>query len=230
MGSDLTVFLEFCGLPGSGKSTVSHLVAEQLRSMGKKVSEPSYEADHLFSKRKRNLWKLSKLFGFMLRCPTRFCRLTGQFWGNGCFGREYLSQAVNITYKMWTYAHPRAEYVVFDEGLIQSAASLGAAIDMGEGICRELYNVMEGKRVAVFYICADPATVLHRLAAREEHDSHIEKLDTDRQRLEYMNRYLEQCQKAMARGSAFEIDVVGHSVEESVQKAMRVLMRPEYQL
>ena len=41
-----TEFIEFYGLPGSGKSTLSHIVAERLRSEGYAVEEPSYDIDH----------------------------------------------------------------------------------------------------------------------------------------------------------------------------------------
>ena len=45
------------GLPGCGKSTVSHLLAERLRVEGFKVSEPSYSIDH-----QKPLWRKIRKF------------------------------------------------------------------------------------------------------------------------------------------------------------------------
>ena len=47
------VILEFFGMPGSGKSTVSHLLAERLRGNGYTVIEPSWLIDNKKSKVKR---------------------------------------------------------------------------------------------------------------------------------------------------------------------------------
>ncbi len=50
--------VEFVGLPGAGKSTLSHAVAELLRARGERVSEPTYD----LTRRSTWLWKrLQKL-------------------------------------------------------------------------------------------------------------------------------------------------------------------------
>lgn len=61
MGSDLgkeTVILDFFGVPGSGKTTKSHEIAESYRRKGKLVVEPSYDLDHCRSSWKRKISKL----------------------------------------------------------------------------------------------------------------------------------------------------------------------------
>src|SRR3954447_1617900 len=53
--------LEFLGLPASGKSTLSHMVAGVLRRHGVRVSEPTYITDHVMSDRTRYLHKLRRV-------------------------------------------------------------------------------------------------------------------------------------------------------------------------
>lgn len=52
------LIVEFVGLPGSGKSTVSHAVAEILRGCGQPISERSFEIAHRLSASPRRLMKL----------------------------------------------------------------------------------------------------------------------------------------------------------------------------
>lgn len=50
--------VEFLGLPGSGKSTVSHAVADVLRRRGLVVDEPTWSVDHELSSRRRYFHKI----------------------------------------------------------------------------------------------------------------------------------------------------------------------------
>ena len=52
------IHIEFFGLPGCGKSTISHQVAERLRAKGYKVYEPTYYSDHNLKPVCRKLRKL----------------------------------------------------------------------------------------------------------------------------------------------------------------------------
>lgn len=229
MGSDLTVFLEFYGLPGSGKSEVSHLVAEYLRQMGKTVSEPSYEADHVFEKGKRKLWKLCGLFRLIVFHPLLYWNLVRQIAEAGCKGRDFSQLAVNIGYKLWAYEHPRTEYVLFDEGLIQSAVSMTVYGERDMRKMRVLIEPINNKRVTMFFICAEPQTVLQRLRGRDKHDSRVEKLESDSSRLELLNRFQKQCE-IIDYESMFKINTEDYSAEDAARKVIKELTEAECQL
>ena len=64
MGDYLIPYVEFLGLPGSGKSYYSHKVADALRSDAYQVVEPSWKLDHTEGKYMRAIKKtvMSSLF------------------------------------------------------------------------------------------------------------------------------------------------------------------------
>ena len=66
-----SVVVEFVGLPGSGKSTLSHALAEQLRRSGESVSEVTYEITHRESALRRRWIKLGFLLRTLLAEPHR---------------------------------------------------------------------------------------------------------------------------------------------------------------
>src|SRR5438034_6556976 len=53
-----TLFRSFIGLPGVGKSTLSHRVAEMLQQRGWRVEQPTYSVDHEMHTWERLLLKL----------------------------------------------------------------------------------------------------------------------------------------------------------------------------
>jgi thymidylate kinase len=196
MGSDLnnnTVFLEFYGLPGSGKSTISHLVAEELRKQGKKVIEPTYDTDHRYSSSVRKGIKLLKLIRYEMINPRKSKMLCGLIKANGYFGSSVFSQAANIVPKLWEYDHARADYAIFDEGLTQSAISLVINEGSSSENERVLYNLCKKRLVRKFYIRVSQEKALSRMAGREEHDSRIERIRDEAERKQAIKAFEMQC-------------------------------------
>ncbi len=179
MGSDIkdkTLFLEFYGLPGCGKSTVSHALSNELRKQGKTVIEPTYDIDHKYSKSVRRIIKLSKLVRYSLLYPQKYIALCTLIRKNGYKGAGLLSQTVNITSKLWAYDHAKSDYVIFDEGLTQSAISL--EIFNGNSLRNEfnLFRLCKKRKTIKFYIKVSPEIALIRMKKRNKHDSRIEKI------------------------------------------------------
>lgn len=63
------MIIEFTGVPCSGKSDVSHELADLLRNQGYQVCEKQYELSHSDGVRNRVLAKLTACFFFCLRHP-----------------------------------------------------------------------------------------------------------------------------------------------------------------
>lgn len=230
MGSDITVFLEFFGLPGSGKSVISHLIAEQLREQGKAVLEPSYELDHICGEKKRKLVKFSKFVYFTLLHPTRCRRLVREILKDGYKGRDFLSQAVNIAYKICAYNESNVSYVIFDEGLIQSAISLGIySAKTIEYICM-FYGFLEVRNVIAFFLEVEPQIALKRLSMRDVHDSRVEKTSTIQQQMDLMNRYVEECHRLKEHMKGFEINTMERNNTEAACMVLKELERYRCQL
>lgn len=219
MGTDIkdnTVFLEFYGLPGSGKSTISHLVAEELRRQGKKVSEPTYELDHLYSNSKRRLVKLLQLIRYAATHPKNYKKLMQLVKANGYGGSEVISQAANIASKLWMYEKSKTDYVIFDEGITQSAISLCQGKMNSVDNEAELYSLCRKRMTRKFYIKVDKETALERMANRGKHDSRIEKIDDEAGRIDAITAFERQC-NAISSG----LIIQGRIVDESVVSVIR---------
>ena len=192
---DNTMFVEFYGLPGSGKSTISHLVAEELRRQGKTVQEPTYDTDHKYSPSVRKGIKLQKLTRYAMFNPWKCKELFKLIRDNGYTGSEIISQAANIAPKLWEYDCARADYVFFDEGVTASAISLvnnnGSSFENEKA----LYNLCKQRTVRKFYIKVPPEIALLRMAGRAKHDSRIEKIRDEAERNSALKAIETNCEK-----------------------------------
>jgi len=164
------VYVEFIGLPGCGKSTVSHLVAEMLREKGYLVIEPSYEMDHCLSPVCRKMKKCLNVVCFFCGHSVEFFRVRRMISENA--GKGYLRHMANIISKLKLYLDNKKAIFIWDEGILQSVVSLSMnEIDVLK-IAKELLG--EKKLISV-YIETDIITALKRMAERETNDSRVEK-------------------------------------------------------
>lgn len=194
MGSDITVFLEFYGLPGCGKSTISHLVAEELRKRGKTVREPTYEVDNRYSTWKRRTIKFLKMVRYSLIHPRRFKELLKLVKANGYHGFDVLSQSCNITLKLWEYDYAYEDYVIFDEGLTQSAIALVQDQKNSSENEECLYDLCRKRNVIKFYIKINKDTSQERMRSRNKHDSRIEQIIDISKKIKAIQTFELQCE------------------------------------
>ena len=112
----------------------------------------------------------------------------------GYRGKEAISQAANIAKKLSTYRAAKADYVIFDEGLTQSAISL---TQNGVGdpckIEASLYALCDYPNVKKVFIKVDLATALSRMASRSTNDSRIEKLQSNDEKLQALAAFETAC-------------------------------------
>jgi len=183
MGTNIneSIYLEFYGLPGCGKSTISHMAAEELRKNGNRVIEPTYDLDHRNSGINRKLKKIWRLVVFSVAHPKKSRKLRKLIKENEYSGAEALSQAANIASKLWAYYNAAADFVIFDEGLSQSAISLAKNTKKCPYNEQKLYELIKERKILKYYIKVDTETAIKRMMSREKHDSRIEKMnDSDK--------------------------------------------------
>lgn len=213
MGSDLIVFLEFYGLPGCGKSTISHLVAEELRKQGKIVKEPTYDLDHKLPGGKRKTIKLLRLLQYGVFHHGQYKYLTQMIKDNGYSGAEIVSQAANIAPKLWVYEKASADYVVFDEGLVQSAISLCRGKRNSTENETALHSLCEERKVLKIYIRVNTETALERMAGRDKHDSRIEKISGPKEQREALKAFEERIE-CISSGLVIDEGTIDASVKK----------------
>lgn len=227
-----SLFVEFYGLPGSGKSTLSHIVAERLRREGHAVDEPSYMTDHQhpLPKRVKKMAVGGYWFAFH---HAQYCCIRNIVHQNGYTGMEAFVQIVNVIQKMRIYNSRKAyEIVIMDQGLIQASISLSMcgemkAKDNYEQLLCLMPNAVEAFRV---YIDVDNETAIDRMEKRKTNDSRVEKLKEHSLKIEMLLHISEEIasfrEKCCGKGNEYVIVSSDNMMKEAddIYKIVRYIL------
>lgn len=215
------IVLEFYGLPGCGKSTISHKLADDLRSKGLSVWEPSYEIDRKYGKTMRKVVKFAKLASFAICSHRAYKDVRGLVEGNGYQGMSAFHQLANIAHKIDSYRiADRWDVTIWDEGLVQSSISLavnGSKSASENEKCLMTYTG-DVKYVKV-YAKVDVDAALERMKGRETNDSRVEKIANLEERITFLKGFESACDSIakdrVNRVAEFiEVDTVRLTLEE----------------
>jgi hypothetical protein len=191
------MLIEFFGLPGSGKSTLSRRVGQLLRAQGLGVDEATYDLDHRRRRLERLLAKSTCLARYAAADPRHALRdlvrvastrqATPLDLGKSIFNWMFISSLVSRE-------RSPARIVLLDQGIAQAVWSVAYAAR------RECWLDLlpaDGGAVAhkpdlIIQVRADFRTVGDRLTVREVRASRMDALGRDQRAL----------QRAAARGEA----------------------------
>lgn len=191
-----TVVIDYYGIPGSGKTTYSHRLAEKYRAAGKRVAEPSYDLDHKKSRIGRKIAKISiaiymAIWNFQrTKAVIALVKDNGYTRDNGLF-----NQIVNIFTKLYALEknYNRCDYIIFDEGLAQSAISLSVCNGVNAAENLEMLLRLAGPVGEIEFqeISLEPEKALEYIRKRNSCDTRIEKQVNDEQRAQMMKKYVQ---------------------------------------
>jgi thymidylate kinase len=189
-----TIVLDFYGVPGSGKTTESHIMADYLRSKNKKVKEPSYYLDHIVPLWRRKIMKLKMAVWTRLFRSKQYKEIVALVIENG-YNRTngQTSQIINITTKLFALNRfvGLVDYLIFDEGLAQAAISLSvnSNISAGENL-KQLISII-GNTLQIRLIKTELSIeeALRRIESRSSKDTRVEAMKTKQKKIELMKRY-----------------------------------------
>lgn len=195
MGCTL-IILDFYGLPGSGKSAISHEVAKILKKKNNIVCEPSYTIDHKNSKFVRIFRKLLNSLRWTLQHPYNFYRLLRIIKGHKLSFKNLLSEMINLLVKArFVEKYNGCDYLIFDEGFAQALISIdNMSSSFVNKELREIENII-GNKMEIFhvYIKEEINVALGRMEKRRTNDSRVEKEPSYTKKYEIMNRYNALC-------------------------------------
>lgn len=184
MGNHLNkpICIDFYGLPGCGKSTLSHLVSQKLCGEGLEVKEVSYDMDHgngFLQRSWKKCFSTIKLISFH---PCMFWHLSKILSTNGIplFGKLYFKHIVNLSYKICALKG-NTTIILFDEGFCQAILSISVNND---GIRNDCYDslldaVACDRRVINVYVKAHSDIALARIRMRNDGQSRFDNLSDD---------------------------------------------------
>lgn len=184
MGNHLNkpVCIDFFGLPGCGKSTLSHLASQQLRCEGLDVKEVSYDMDHANAPLLRTWKKIIATIRLFLFYPRLFWRVSKTLSTNGIslFSKLYFKHIINLSYKICALKGHH-DIILFDEGFCQAVLSISVN---NEGIREYCYDslicaIAADRRIFNVYVKTEPDTALARIRMRNDGQSRFDNLSDD---------------------------------------------------
>jgi thymidylate kinase len=194
--------IEFAGLPGSGKSSFSHVLAEALARRGLPVSEPSFEITHRRGPGARRRAKLGYVAAALGRRPRQgLCALDVV----RSAGAASLADTARVAWNLLAVqgmAGPSGEVRVLDQGPIQGlwsvAFSASSALDPGAA-ARWLEPIArDWPAWWIVFVEVPEELALARLAERGPRQSRLED-PTRRDPIANARRALDECRRAAER-------------------------------
>lgn len=180
MGNNLNkpVCIDFFGLPGCGKSTLSHLASQKLRCEGLEVKEVSYDMDHGNGSMLRTWKKIIATIRLFLCYPRLFWRVSKSLSTNGIslFGKLYFKHIINLSYKICALKG-HYDIILFDEGFCQAVLSISVNNDGIREYCYEslIGAIASNRRMISVYVKIEPDTALARIRMRNDGQSRFDQ-------------------------------------------------------
>lgn len=183
------MLVEFLGLPGCGKSTLSRNVGELLVARGLRIDETTYDLDHRRPTLARQRAKLAFSASFAAHKPgTALADVLSILGTRQASLSDMIKVSVNWLYISSVAAARQASPVVtiLDQGIAQAVWSI--ALSARRGAWVELLSPTRRRIAAapdlVVRVRADLETIGKRLDARRERISRLDKLGRDRHALQ----------------------------------------------
>jgi len=174
------VTVEFFGLPASGKSTLSHRVAQILANAGMRVEQPAYFLAHGLGRCERSIRKSRHVAGEILLHPGYALRSMEAILATR---QRSVSDLVKMVFN-WllvsSLVRPKRYFRgvrLLDQGVFQAFWSVGFSAKTDD--LRSLIGSLRARvptPTAVAVVEASLATIQRRLEARREFDSRVEQL------------------------------------------------------
>lgn len=203
--------VEFFGLPGAGKSAVSHSLARRLRLAGRRVAEPTFELVHTLGPTARRLRKGAYIFQEFARRPVASLQQAAKiaslpqrsYW-------EAVKTAMNwimVTSFFRKHGDPNS-VLLLDQGVCQAAWSVYVGTgSRGWPARAALQPVLDPPfPIAVVVVAADLPTVQRRFTGRHP-QSRMEGVTAFDGRAEHVFQELRDILVA-SRGDRLQVVVV----------------------
>lgn len=218
------IIIDFFGLPGCGKSTISHELAKKLRNNGNIVAEPTYDLDHGNSAGKRKLYKIFCAINYTICHPINAKRLFSVIrkCGNGLSDSYKLSITILSRISMINNAD---NITVLDEGLTQMAISICQNSD--NTVCLQaaydaIARLIDNKyRICMVYLKSDIGIAIERAARRATKESRVDREENQEKKMAIYN-YFESACGCFANQADISVDL-DQDIESIVLQIMEVL-------
>lgn len=185
------VYIEFAGLPGSGKTTIAKKLADLLSDKGLDVFRSGEEG---------KLQKLINARRVFFSCPSYSGRARGAVGFNSPGAVQYIKRQLDLYYVLGAAGKSKQwDVVVSDQGIVQSFASLSGKCDVDIDLSNllaesnEICGLNASKRLLV-YVDLPVDVSVERLLGRSGGRSRADKISNVREKKEYLEQYGRYCE------------------------------------
>lgn len=195
------MLIEFFGLPGAGKSTLSQLVSAQLRAQGIAVDEATYVVDHRCGRALRLAKKATSIVGYAATRPYNMFRELRQILAT----RQSASRDLSRSISNWMFVasiaakrRDRNSLVLLDQGFAQAIWTIGFGARQPNWLDLFFANTDLDALMpdAIIRVNASQTVAAHRLAQREGGASRLDGKSIDDG---VLNRGEARCEAILAR-------------------------------
>jgi len=222
------IFIEFVGMPGSGKTTLSHRAAEILREKGTTVLEPTYSINNEIRIIQRYLiksWYSIKLAWLRPVWALDWFFLVVQSRQKSL--KDFVLMSINCFFILEIYRqHGRHNYIYFlDQGICQALLSLSYNSETENFIERKLGTVscfLSPLGFRIIHIETDVDTIIQRLKKRHKKQSRLELITNTTEFVEIIrgeNRKIEHLLKMLCNELQADIVTIQKNSSEDIHSA-----------
>lgn len=174
-----SVHIEFYGLPGCGKSTISERIAKRFESNGISVLQASAKTGNETGKVKRVLIKLARTLTVSKNYKQDMLLFREIVNNNGYSSyQDVFKQVINLAQKDYYYKKKSDSLFMWDEGLLQAAISLSVnnSRDCSKNVSELLEIVQNGARIIPVYLKMPIDSAISNMNQRRTNNSRVEKI------------------------------------------------------
>lgn len=186
----MIIHVELFGLPGCGKSTVAHILANRLINHGYVVKEPSRSINSIVGIKKQVVKGLKTLF-LAIRHPVKFVTIYKCVRENKYKRIGLIKQIINISIKVQEYLVCKpGMIIIWDEGIAQAMLSLviNSNCNLSGKYAKKIMDICSNDFQQInVYLKEDLDVIIHRLNSRETNYSRVEKIKDDNERIKMLN-------------------------------------------
>lgn len=191
-----TLFIEFYGLPGCGKSLISHDIAIYYKDTGLSVGEPNFDIVRNHGTLLRKLLKYRIFISFSFFHHSDCVLIKELVKKNGYHGLESFSLVINVIQKLHEYyRNQQKDIVVWDQGIVQAAVSLSSngVVNVNNNLRAILGLFKTQPSILKVYVKCSIDTSLSRMQQRSKHLSRVEKVSSPQEKIRFLQMFQRCC-------------------------------------
>ncbi|NDI34863.1 AAA family ATPase [Chengkuizengella sediminis] len=219
------IMVEFLGVPGTGKTTISHMVSKSLSKNGVHVHEPTYAMNSMGKTRRQYTKILSIIKVFLIAPRTCIYAIKLIIPSQQKSLKDFIKTVINLLFIIFiikSCSNKKGVHIL-DQGFFQAIWSIEYSANHHiEGIkINKLRKMVYSKPLLVIDIHAVHTEVLQRLNLRETNYSRVEKeflnsLTEQHIQLSYeiINRLKDEIQEGWNKEKDLELISLNNDTEE----------------